>query len=111
MGERDRSWNARVESTLRDVIRRHPVRLAILFGSRSRGASSDDSDVDLAVEFDALRPEDDGYSDVYLGLLAELESVSPADVDLVDVHSMPPPFARSVFDTGSQTRSRASNGT
>ncbi|WP_276255248.1 type VII toxin-antitoxin system MntA family adenylyltransferase antitoxin [Halomontanus rarus] len=102
MDNRDDASETDLESTVRDVLQHHPVRLAILFGSRSRDSSTDRSDVDLAVEFDGIRPDDAEYSDVYLGLLDELENglPVPVTVDLVDVHSMPPRFAREVFEHG-----------
>jgi hypothetical protein len=56
--------------------------------------------VDLAVEFEELRPDDDGYSDAYLRLLSDLEETLSVTVDIVDVHTMPPEFARVVFDQG-----------
>lgn len=37
---------------LHDYCRRHGIRRLSLFGSRSRGTASTDSDVDLLVEFD-----------------------------------------------------------
>lgn len=58
------------------------------------------SDLDLAIEFDDLRPEDDGYSDAYLGLRSDLNTAVAINVDVVDVHSMTDRFARAAFDTG-----------
>ncbi|WP_263019805.1 nucleotidyltransferase family protein [Natronobiforma cellulositropha] len=111
MDERDES-SASIESTLRAVCRRHPVRFALLFGSRTRepAVSTGPRDVDLAVEFESLRPADFGYSDVYLALLDDLESRLGPAVDLVDVHSMPPQFAGSVFDHGRVVYGPSSRG-
>ena len=85
---------------LRRVLVAHPVSFAMLFGSVVRDDASDANDVDLAVEFDSYRPSDDGYSDVYLGLVDELDTALSAPVDVVDVHTMDESFASVVFETG-----------
>lgn len=89
-----------IRRTLRSVLDEHPVSFAMVFGSAARGSMDDRSDVDVAVEFDDHRPGDDGYSDVYLRLVSDLDGALPTDVDVVDVHSMPPQFARVAFDDG-----------
>ncbi len=89
-----------IRRTLRSVLDGHPVSFAMVFGSAARGSMDDRSDVDVAVEFDDHRPGDDGYSDVYLRLVSDLDGALPTDVDVVDVHSMPPQFARVAFDDG-----------
>lgn len=87
--------------SLRAVLREHPVDLAILFGSHATGTARESSDVDVAVEFDALRPSDPGYNDVFLGLSADLsEALGTDDVDLVDLHTVSPSLAASIFEHG-----------
>ncbi len=81
------------------VLSRHSVGFAVVFGSVARGTTNRKSDIDVAIEFEHLRPGDTGYSDTYLRLLSELDAVVSADIDVVDVHSMTPRFARAVFDT------------
>lgn len=83
---------------LQDVLREHGVSFALLFGSASR--DSEWRDVDVAFEFETVRPDDDGYSDAYLSLLVALEDRLDADVDLVDVHATSSSFARVIFDDG-----------
>jgi predicted nucleotidyltransferase len=63
-----------------------PLRLAILFGSRARGAARPDSDIDLAI-----LPVDPALSlrDESL-LVANLEHATGARVDLVRVDRAPP---------------------
>ncbi|WP_436911217.1 type VII toxin-antitoxin system MntA family adenylyltransferase antitoxin [Halosimplex marinum] len=86
-----------IRATLDDA----PVRVAILFGSHAAGRAHDQSDVDLAVEFDGLEPGDSEYNETRFGLSTDLcEALGTDDVDLVDVHSLPPSLARSVFDHG-----------
>jgi predicted nucleotidyltransferase len=40
-----------IKGVLRDILKRHGVKRAALFGSLVRGEATDDSDVDLLVEF------------------------------------------------------------
>lgn len=85
---------------LQGVLSRYSLSFAMVFGSAARSEMTDESDIDLAVAFENVRPEDDGYSDVYLALRSDLNAVLPTAVDLVDVHSMSPQFARTAFGTG-----------
>ncbi len=71
---------ADLASSVRSVLERHPeVRLALVFGSRARGAANPESDLDLAVETVRGRELD------RLALMAELRSATGLDVDVVDV--------------------------
>lgn len=80
---------------LQAVLREHPVRLAILFGSHAT------SDIDLAVEFDDHRPADPSYNDVFLGLSVDLsDALKTDDVDLVDLHAVSPALAAAIFENG-----------
>ena len=87
-------------AVIRRVLERHSVSFAMLFGSTVHRSHTADTDIDLAVEFDGMRPADDGYSDAYLGLLSDLEDALTTPVDVVDVHTLTPQFARAIFDTG-----------
>ena len=87
--------------TLLDVLREHPVQLAILFGSHATETTHAASDIDLAVEFDAERPSDPSYNETFLGLSADLsDTLGTDDVDLVDLHAASPALAEAVFETG-----------
>lgn len=87
--------------TLRAVLREHPVRLAILFGSHTRGTTHPRSDVDIAVEFGVDRPRDPGYNETFLGLSADLsEALATDEVDLVDLHAASPELVTAIFDHG-----------
>jgi len=91
------------DETLADVRRvldEHGVSLAILFGSGAQPQPTAVGDLDFAIEFEDCRPDDGGYSDVYLRLLSDLEETVSLGVDVVDVHTMPPEFGRVVFDQG-----------
>ena len=86
---------------LRSTLEAHPVRLAILFGSRARGDTHSRSDVDIVVEFDGLRPGDEGFNEAFFGLGADLsETLESDDVDVLEVHTLSPTLARSVFEDG-----------
>lgn len=78
----------------------HPVRLAILFGSHATETAHAASDIDIAVEFANLQPEDSGYNETFLGLSTELSTaLATDDVDLVDLQTVSPALASSIFDT------------
>lgn len=86
---------------LRAVVREHQVQLAILFGSHVTGETHPASDVDVAVEFEGLRPADRGYNDAFFGLSADLSATLGTDaIDVVDVHTVSPAFAESIFEDG-----------
>jgi predicted nucleotidyltransferase len=87
--------------TLRSVLQDHPVQLAILFGSYARGTAHPRSDIDIAIELDTLRPADQDYNDVFFTLSADLsETLGTDDIDLVDIHTLSPTLAETVFDNG-----------
>ena len=87
--------------TLRSVLEEHPARVAILFGSRATDRVHSRSDIDVAVEFEALEPGGDGYSEAFFGLGADVsEALRTDDVDLLDVHVLSASLARSIFDEG-----------
>lgn len=86
---------------LRSVLREHPIRLAILFGSRATGNTHRTSDTDIAVEFDSVERESSAYNRVFFGLSADLSDVLGSDdVDLVDVHTVSPAMAETVLEDG-----------
>lgn len=87
--------------TVRAVLRRHPVRVGILFGSHATGETHSRSDVDIAVEFEGVRSGDPEYNEVFLGLSADLsEALGTDDVDLVDLRTASPELAAAVFERG-----------
>jgi predicted nucleotidyltransferase len=83
------------------ILREHPLRLAILFGSHATDTTDTTGDIDLAVEFNEHRPSDPSYNDVFLGLSADLSSALETDaVDLLDLHAVSPALAESIFEHG-----------
>ncbi|QLH81116.1 type VII toxin-antitoxin system MntA family adenylyltransferase antitoxin [Halosimplex pelagicum] len=86
---------------LRARLDEAPVRVAILFGSHATGRAHARSDLDIAVEFEGVEPGDPEYNETFLGLSADLSRLLETDdIDLVDIRSLSPSLARSVFDTG-----------
>lgn len=87
--------------TIRSVLADHPVRLGILFGSRVRDRSHDRSDIDVAIEFDGLRPGDAAYRETLLQLGVDLcTALGSDDIDVLDIRSSDPALARSILDHG-----------
>lgn len=87
--------------TVREILRRHSVRVGILFGSHATGESHSRSDIDIAVDFEAVRPGDPDYNAVFLGLSADLsEALGTDEIDLVDLRTVSPKLAEAVFDQG-----------
>lgn len=83
------------------VLRDHPVQLALLFGSHATDSTHEASDIDIAVVFDSQRPSDPAYNETFFGLSADLSKTLQTDaVDLVDLHTLTPPVATSVFEHG-----------
>lgn len=86
---------------LQALLQEHPVQLAILFGSHATGTTHSTSDIDIAVEFDAQDSSDSNYNEMFFGLSADLsDTLSTDDVDLVDLHTVSPAVAKSIFDNG-----------
>lgn len=93
----EESTRETVASTLVD----HPVRLGLLFGSRGRGETHEQSDTDVAVVFDGVEPGDPEYNDALFGLSADLAvGLGTDDVDVVDLRRAPPTLVRAAFDDG-----------
>ena len=97
----DGSLSAAERERVVAALEEAPVSFAVLFGSAGRGEMTEESDLDIAVEFDGLRSSDGGdYNDVYFSLRGDLSAAVSRSVDLVDVHSMSPAFARAALTGG-----------
>ena len=89
-----------IKSKLPDVQKicgEHFVKSLWLFGSATTEAFSDESDIDLLVEFQQRKWEKDygDYADNYLELMASFEELFQRKVDLVTVKpDMNPYFLR-----------------
>ena len=83
---------------IRAVLDQHPVRLAVLFGSRATGVADARSDVDIAVEFES--PVDDPGRQL-LAVLADLSvALDRNDIDLSLVDDLDPRVGRAAFTDG-----------
>ncbi len=86
---------------LQGVLREHPIRLVILFGSYATETTHATSDIDVAVKFNDHRPLDPSYNNVFFELSVELSEALEADnVDLVDLHAVSPQLATTIFEQG-----------
>lgn len=74
------------------LCRRHHVLRLDLFGSVATGRATAESDYDFLVEFEPLPPN--RYADAYLGLLAGLQDLLQAPVDLVVERAIRNPYFR-----------------
>ncbi|WP_222914526.1 nucleotidyltransferase domain-containing protein [Natrinema sp. SYSU A 869] len=87
--------------TLQAVLREQSVQLAILFGSHASRNTHSQSDIDIAVDFDSVHPSDPDYNEVFFGLSADLsDALATDDVDLVDLQTVSPELAESIFEQG-----------
>ena len=67
-----------IRDAVKAVAGEYPIRRAVLFGSRANGTSTDDSDVDLIMEFS--KP----ITLITLSLIKErLEEILKTDVDVI----------------------------
>ena len=69
-----------IESVACDVLRSYPVKRAAFFGSIARGDISDNSDIDMLIEF---LPGRGGVEFEFFGLHIDLEEAFGCHVDLI----------------------------
>ncbi len=74
-----------MEKTLIKVLKKHGVKRAALFGSIVRGEATEDSDIDLLIEFEGKKSLLD-----LVGLKLELEELLKRKVDVVTYKSLHP---------------------
>ena len=85
--------DATARRRLASVAREHRLDLVLLFGSRARGVTHAESDVDIAV----CRPEGTLSFDEILDLGAALGAAIGYDVDLVDLRAADPLLLHQIF--------------
>lgn len=76
---------------LEEICQRHGVSKLYVFGSFAIGTESNESDIDLLVEF--LEPGPDGAFDRFTGLQFDLETFFRHKIDLI----VNQPFRNSIF--------------
>ncbi len=74
-----------LKKTLVDVLRKHDVKKAALFGSIVRGEATDESDIDLLVEFEGRKSLLD-----LAGLKLDLQEIVRRRVDVLTYKSLHP---------------------
>jgi predicted nucleotidyltransferase len=75
----------RLKKPLIDVLKRHDVKKAALFGSVARGEATDESDIDLLIEFEGRKSLLD-----LAGLQLELQDTVKRQVDVLTYKSLHP---------------------
>ncbi|MBK5190486.1 MAG: nucleotidyltransferase family protein [Methanosarcinales archaeon] len=74
-----------LKKTLIDVLRKHDVKKAALFGSIVRGEATEESDIDLLVEFEGRKSLLD-----LAGLKLDLQEIVRRNVDVLTYKSLHP---------------------
>lgn len=82
-----------------DYLAGTDVRFAVLFGSHARGATSESSDVDVALRFPAEMDPLDRFRHRNR-IDAELQEYADAFVDVSDIDSLPTPVAYAALRDG-----------
>lgn len=72
-----------IESKACNVLRLYPVKRAAFFGSAAHGSITEESDIDLIIEF---MPEARGI--LFFGLHADLEKAFARHVDLITYNAL-----------------------
>jgi predicted nucleotidyltransferase len=75
----------RLKKPLIDVLKRHDVKKAALFGSVARGEATEESDIDLLIEFEGRKSLLD-----LAGLQLELQDAVKRQVDVLTYKSLHP---------------------
>lgn len=89
-----------VPEPIGSVLREHPVRTAVLFGSRVQGTETAESDLDIAVEFDVDHSVDERHR-ARLELIVDLmEALDTDDIDVADLSAIRPAVGASALRTG-----------
>ena len=80
------------KAQVQELCKRYRVRTLYVFGSAARDAMTDESDIDLLVDFqDPVIP---GYANRYFGLLEGLEDLFARPIDLVVERAIRNPYFR-----------------
>lgn len=86
-------------SALKTILKSHKVTKAYVFGSIAKGNVTNESDVDILVNFEE-NIDPIAYSDNYFDLLFALQSLFKRNVDLVNESSLRNPYLiRSIEDS------------
>jgi predicted nucleotidyltransferase len=91
----ERAVSAILEDHREEIRERFGVASLAVFGSAARGALTDESDVDLLVQF-----EGGATFDRFMGLKLYLEDLLDRQVDLVTPNALPPSLRSTVEQEG-----------
>lgn len=88
-----------IRRRIREALSEYPVSFAAIFGSVGTGDTDAASDIDVVVDFDASVRDRRDRTATYLQVVTALTDEFDRDVDVVDIASTSPEFARSILDT------------
>lgn len=87
-------------ATVGRVVERHPVQVAVLYGSRVRGTAGMDSDVDVAVAFEEHLSSAERLQ-ARIDLVVDLvEALGMDDVDVADLDVIRPEVGLAALERG-----------
>ena len=92
-----------LENKLDDIAKlckSHRVSKLFVFGSVLKVSFSEDSDIDLIVDFDHVSLED--YADNYFDLKEQLESIFNRPIDLLEEQAIRNPYFKNEIDKEKQ---------
>jgi predicted nucleotidyltransferase len=85
---------------IQSLCERHKVKELYVFGSVLTPSFSEQSDIDVLVQFEPMKLED--YFDNYMDLKEKLETLLVHDVDLVENQAIKNPIFRRIVDRDKQ---------
>ena len=89
-----------VVDVVRAVLRRHPIRTGVLFGSQVQGTTHPSSDVDVAIEFDPSLSDEERRT-ARLDVIVDLSrSLGIDEVDVTDLDTVRPAIGASAIEHG-----------
>lgn len=74
-----------IDSVACNILRQYPIKRAAFFGSAARGDITENSDIDIIVEF---IPGRGGVDFEFFGLLVDLQEAFGCHVDLLTYHAL-----------------------
>lgn len=81
---------------IRQLCQKHKVKKLFVFGSVLKDSFTNESDIDLVVDFDGVDLKE--YADNYFDLKDQLEAVFNREVDLLEEQGIRNPFLRKQID-------------
>ena len=74
-----------IDATACEILKQYPIKRAAFFGSAARGDISENSDIDMIVEF---MPGRGGVDFEFFGLLVDLQEAFECHIDLLTFNAL-----------------------